>query len=217
MHALLPLAAFLWLISCSSGAPSTDAPQAQMEEIKGRDLDGPRQAVYRLRVPNDWIRRDPLPDESLIDTTKFLCEFLIRDQSETVRIAIHNFPTNTLEQRIPPAAQIARWQRQFDPLYTNLSSTQPQSFSGYSGLLFTGVGLINGVETIVLGWSLLLGQEHYRTLSNTATQSNAALYKQMRADVSIKATGPRALVEKHQAAIVSFARSFELIDEIPSP
>lgn len=206
----------LFLVGCSSEKTDPSSTNtAMMDEIKGRDTDGPRQAIYRMRVPPEWIRRDPLPNESLADTTKALCEFIIADAGGIIRIAIHNFPSETMEQRIPPMAQVVRWQRQFDPIFPNLSSVNPQSFSGYSGLLFTGVGMMKGTETMVLGWALQLAPEHYRTLSALNSTEGKNILKQMQADVTIKATGPRALIETHQAAIIAFAQSFELIEEIP--
>jgi len=182
-----------------------------MDVIQGRDNDGPRLPVYRMRVPDSWIRRDPLPGESLIDTTKSLCDFLIYEDDGIIRIFIHNFPTKTIEERIPPSAQVARWQRQFESLVPHESHINPQAFSGYSGLLFTGVGILNNEETMVLAWALQIAPEHCRTLSNPDSYLN----KQMRSDVTIKAMGPVTLMKKHKQAIETVARSFELIEEIP--
>lgn len=68
---------------------------------------------------------------------------------------------------------------------------------------------------MVLGWSLQLSPEHYRMLSHPSSAENEDKYQQMRADVTIKAVGPKALTEKHRTKIMAFARSFELIEEIP--
>ncbi len=219
MRVFFVMSSFFLLFSACSQDLSTSSGTTQpskMEEIKGRNADSQRQAIYRIRVPPGWIRRDPLPEESLADTTKALCEFIIYDGGLMVRIAIHNFPSDTIEQRIPPLAQVSRWQRQLDPIYPNLSSITPQAFSGYSGFLFTGVGLLQGVETMVLGWAMQLAPEHYRALSPPQPGDKTASYQQMKGDVTIKAVGPRPLLEKHQMAIMAFARSFELIEEIPS-
>lgn len=89
----------LLFLGCSQ--QSDQAASGMMQEIKGRDNSGARFAVYRVRIPEEWLRRDPLPDESIIDSTKALCEFLIRDEGKTIRIAIHNFPTADIEERIP--------------------------------------------------------------------------------------------------------------------
>jgi hypothetical protein len=199
------------MFGCTSQEEKTTL--SSMDVIQGRDNDGPRFAVYRIRVPDAWIRRDPLPNESLIDTTKSLCDYIIRDEDGTIRIFIHNFPTQTMEERIPPAAQVARWQRQFDSLIPHASNVVPQAFSGYSGLLFTGVGTLKNEPTMVMGWALQIASEHYRTLSHPDNPLN----KQMRADVTIKAVGPVSLMEKYQGEIKAFARSFELIEEIGTP
>lgn len=216
VKAVIALAIFFG--SLLSGCSSESAPQAAllMQEIKGREFEGVRLAVYRVQIPSEWMRRDPLPTESLIDTTKALCEFLIQEESEGfIRISIHNFPTETIEQRISPSAQVSRWQKQFAPLYATESSTTPVAFSGFSGLSFIGRGLLDGKESMVLGWTLQIAPDHYHALSHPPLKNSAALYKQMRADVTIKAVGPRGLMEKYQASIHSFARSFELIEEIP--
>lgn len=196
----------------------TDAPQdlIPMQEIKGRDYSGKRFAVYRARIPVDWIRKDTLPEESLADTTKSLCEFIIPGEEGVIRIAVHNFASETLDQRIPPGAQVARWQRQFEVLIPSESSTTPQAFSGYSGLKFKGVGTLNKIATVVLGWSLQLSNEHYRMLSHPQKTADNDIYREMRADVTIKAVGPKNLMDQHEEEIIGFARSFELIEEIPS-
>lgn len=186
-----------------------------MQEMKGRNYEGKSFAVYRARIPDHWVRRDPLPDEDLNDTTKAICEFIIRQDGAMVRIAVHNFPSDTIEQRIPPNAQVARWQRQFESLLPTESSLVPQVYNGYSGLLFRGIGRIDGRETGVLGWSLQVAPEHYRMLTHPKDVKMTNLYREMRADVTIKAVGPRGLIEENEDAIAHFARSFELIEEIP--
>lgn len=187
-----------------------------MQEIKGRDYDGKRFNVYQARIPNHWIRKDSFPEESLIDTKKSICELLIQAADGTViRIAVHNFPSESIEQRIPPSAQVARWQGQFDILLPEESSIIPQAFSGYSGLKFIGRGQINNEDQIMMGWSLQLNKEHYRALAPPVPQSKENLYREMRADVTIKATGRTEAMQQHEEEIISFARSFELIEEIP--
>ena len=177
--------------------------------------------IYRARIPSEWIRRDPLPEEQLADTTKAICEFIIyRPGSEDlIRITIHNFPSDKIEDRIPPSAQIARWQRQFELLLPHCSNKTAQAFSGYLGLMFIGSGILNGKETTMVGFSMQLAPEHYRTLSHPlaleSSPIDAETRLQMRSDVTIKAVGPKQSMNEHQDAIINMARSFELIDEIP--
>lgn len=194
---------------CNNTSP--DIPFAEMHEIYDRN----HRPMYRARMPQSWISRKPLHNESLDDTTKPIAEFIIREEKEMIRISVHNFPSDKIEERIPPNAQVARWQRQFDNISYD-SSTISQAFSGYSGLMFIGKGVLQSKETMMIAWSLQLFSEHYRTLSNPLTNEDQNLFRQMRADVTIKAIGPTPLMEKHQAAIIAFARSFELIEEVPS-
>lgn len=187
-----------------------------MQEIQGRDYDGTRFHVYRARAPNEWIRKDSFKEESLADTKKSICDFFIHSDNGVIRIAIHNFPSDIIDERIPPIAQIARWQRQFDFLQAEESHTIQQAFNGYAGLKFKGVGIMDNKDTMMLGWSLQLGKEHYQMLSHPRNPTDHDLYREMRADITIKVTGPKELMENHEDAIIAFARSFELIREIPS-
>ncbi|HEV8052878.1 MAG TPA: hypothetical protein VGP47_10320 [Parachlamydiaceae bacterium] len=221
----------LSILLCSCTENPT-IPSIPMQEIKGRDYDGHRFNVYRVRAPNYWIRKDSFPEESLTDTKKSICEFLIPQGNESIRISIHNFPSESIDQRIPPGAQVARWQRQFEIIYPEESSTSPQAFSGYSGLKFKGVGRLKpeakdhkakdqdqdpkNQDITVIGWTLQLGKDHYRTLSHLPKPSENNLFREMRADVTIKVVGPKDLMQEHEEEIIAFARSFELIEEIPT-
>ncbi len=193
----------LMLTSCGTTSP---IPSTQWREISGRD--DSTQPIYRANVPLHWKQNNPLPSHSasalLSDTTVPIAEFTF----EGIRITIHSFPAETLESRVPPIAQINRWKRQFDELYPASVSISPQAFSGYVGLLFEGSGLMKQKETMVMGWSLQLAADHFRTLNRRMGTL------QKRADITIKATGPRDLMAQYQREIIAFARSFELIDEV---
>lgn len=111
--------------------------------------------------------------------------------------------------RIPPQAQLQRWKQQLNPIDETSVLITPQSFSGYKGLLLEAEGEIKGEPTAVIGWALQIGNDHFRTLSYTD------LPNQMRADVTIKATGSPEAIALQRERIKTFARSFELIEEIP--
>ena len=190
------LLCLLLIIACGcSQQPPTSHP-LKMQQISGRGSNRP--FLYRIKVPETWIRKDPPQDQSLIDTTKSIVEFLIQENdTSSIRIAIHNFPAETIESRIPPEAQIARWKRQFAWLDQTRVSVIPQSFSGYVGLLFEGSGTINGELTTMLGWCMQIAPEHFRTLSHPLFSP------EMRADITIKATGPKDLMERHRTSIAA--------------
>jgi len=213
---MVALICALGLNSCSNPTNSVKTETTELQIIAGRNEGEGRQSIYRAQVPVNWIRHDSLSEDTLVDTTKALCEFIIMENSDIIRIAIHNFPSMQISDRIPPEAQVARWQRQFESLDKINSTTIPQSFSGYSGLLFSGEGKMQERTVAMLGWSLQLAPEHYRSLLQAATPKTATLYKQMRSDITIKAMGPAELMRKHKQAITDFARTFELIREIPS-
>jgi hypothetical protein len=218
--------AILFLNSCGSYSEQK-ASSPPMQEISGRES-APAQArfpVYRVRAPAAWIRRDPLPDDPLADTRKALVEFIIqdfkkdseKDPKDVVRLWIHNFPTDSINQRIPPMAQKERWQRQFETFYPHDTDCYPEAFNGYAGVRFFIKGSANGCEKSVLAWALLIDTQHYQALAFARTAKEETLYKQMRADVTIKAEGPPEVLEQHKQEIIAFAHSFELIEEIPNP
>lgn len=181
-------------MSCSNPIDETNEEYSQ--RISARDPE--RISLYRIKIPTLWQCQLPAPDESLVDTRKALCEFMIDDK---IRVTIHNFPAETLDERIPTQAQLQRWKQQLKDVDPISFVTTPQSFSGYVGLLLEGPG--------IMGWSLQLGQQQFRSLSSPEFPS------QMRADITIKVTGPAELIQKYRSQIMSATRSFELIEEIP--
>lgn len=204
----------LLLSSCTASDSEMRLPSDAVHEIAARDRTGKNSVLYRVKAPVQWIRRDSLPDENLADTTKPLCEFIIFEEGETIRISVHNFPSESAENRIPPAAQVQRWEKQFSSFAAEGKTVKPQSFSGYSGLLFKGIGLMGEKEHMVLAWSMQLPLNHYQAFSQPSNAPQK-YHAEIHADITIKAVGPVPLMEKHEEAIVSFARSFELIEEIP--
>lgn len=199
----------LFLLTVSPSCSKEDFQPNSLTSIEfaGRHL---RQLpIYRVKVPKTWQCRLPSPDESIADTTKPLCEFFIREgEQQEIRITIHQFPTEKIDDRTPPQAQISRWKQQFDQLDQNALFIIPQSFSGFVGLLFEASGIMKGKETTVMGWSMQIAGEHYHRMSDH-------VLKEMRADVTIKVVGPKTLVSKYRPQLVAFGRSFELIQEIP--
>jgi len=193
MKTLWALAILFLCSACESTAPPQTPPWSR---IAGRDP-AVTQPIYRARIPPTWQRVDS-PQTN--DTTKPLGRFLIQDPAGEVEITFHNFPTEAIEPRIPSEAQIARWQRQ----QAEPGSQIPVAHGGFVGLALETDGL--------LAWSLQLAPCHYRTLSNPP---DSRLKQQMRADYTIKATGPHAALVQHREAIIAFARSMELIEEIP--
>lgn len=189
------------------------------QEINGRDegvasqID--RTPIYRVKVPTHWTRKDPEKELSIQDTTKSLCEFYIHENNESIRITVHNFPTNNIEERIPPGAQISRWKRQFEHLDPTSVSIVPKAYGGFSGFLFEGTGTKEGSPITMLGWSMQLAPELYRQLSLSQSVYQTPQYTQMRADYTIKAIGSPEKVARHKKAIRDFAHSFELIQPIP--
>ena len=200
------------LIGCSKSPSSSSASwQLFPRRDDGHSLERP--FFYRAYVPSQWIRQDPPAEESIADTTKSICEFYIHENDQSIRITLHTFPILEEKRRIPPQAQIARWKNQFEELDLVDIQTLSDAHGGFSGLFFEGQGIGKGTLIKVIGWSMQLASLYERQLA----QSKQPLDHYKRADYTIKASGPPDLMNKHRAAILAFARSFELIDELPAP
>lgn len=198
---------------CSSESPVSKP--FKWEILNGRKEGEFTMPIYRVKVPIDWTRRNDLPPAEANDTTMALAEFFIHDLNHSIKITIHNFPTDNIEQRIAPNFQIKRWEGQFQTINPEQINITPQAFSGFSGLFFQGTGLMDHQPTTVLGWSMQIAPSHYQSLLYPSSEKDYQ-YRQMRSDFTIKVIGPADLVQKHFRSLTSFARSFELIEEIPS-
>lgn len=202
----------LTLIFILPGCSKEEAPSnlgKVVIEISGRD-ERPT-PIYRAKVPIDWIQIHPKDKRFIQDTTEAIFEFRIEEGNACIRITIHNFPSEKIEDRVPPVAQTSRWQRQFDPIDPSKTHIYPVSWGGFSGIAIEAEGNNDCKRQALLGWSMQLYKDHYTCLE--AFENKAA--EQMRADYTIKAIGNAPLMEKHKEDIIAFAKSFELINEIP--
>lgn len=202
----------LLLIICSACAKTKPKMLEDWTQLPGRGH--PLTYVYRVKAPQSWTYHAPI-FETLSDTTKPIGEFVIDDGKESVLITIHNFPSVSQKDRIPPQAQISRWQRQFENLDSSSMNITPQSFSGFVGMLFEGTGSIKGDPASMLAWSMQLAPEHYLTLQYPYNAAQAEKFPCMCADITIKAVGSPEMIQQYKDDIVQFARTLELIEEIP--
>lgn len=208
----LLLLLFLSFFSCSISENQTN--ESSWENINGRDEGSPpffRQPIYRIFTPITWERINSV-DSSIVDTMLPIVEYRIPNTD--IHITIHNFPSSDVTSRIPPIAQTARWERQFEEIDPASIKLIPQSFSGFVGLRFEAIGLINSKETMIIAWALQLGEEHFHHFIQPSTLKNLSDI-QIRSDVTIKVTGSPHYIKSYASQIDQFARSFELIDEIP--
>jgi hypothetical protein len=209
----------IMLLTSCSFETNREASPSKTVLVQGRDNGQnaeDRPYVYRVSIPPDWNYIEPKMKTSNFDSRLPIDEFSIGEGEERIHISVHNFPPGENGLRIAPMAQIARWKRQFTSLNHTKSSLIPQSFNGYFGFRFEGSGILKGNPTTIIGWALQLGSEHFLTLSYPRDEFDDNTLTQMRSDVTIKVTGSPKNVEKHKQAIDNFARSFELIHEIPS-
>lgn len=151
-----------------------------------------KRPLYCAKLPLGWT----YSVSNAADTTKAIAEFY--DPTGAIRFTFHNFPEN----RIPPMAQVMRWRKQIEHLNPATMSVKPQAFSGFVGYLFEGTG----DQQTVLAWAMEIAPEH---LPHVASN-------EMGASFTLKAVGPIEAMAKEKYTIIAFARSFGLIDEIPS-
>lgn len=152
---------------------SEDASPYRKEVINGRG----GQALYRIEVPEEWVTIQVKQNE---DTREPIAEFAFGN----VRFLIHNFPG----MRIPPSAQVERWNRQ-----TPSRFVEPSAFSGYQGLFFE--------NEKVLAWALEWGACRREKEENFS-------------DVTLKVIGPEQEIEDNREAIIKAARTFENCEDL---
>lgn len=192
------------LSSCSS---SENSESATLQTFEGRT---PGEAIYQAKVFSDWV---PMPNDGeayISDTTLPIAAFLIGND---IKLTLHNFPTQFIEERVPAQAQVTRWLRQFEQVNKESVNITPFSHGGFSGLLFEASGVIKGEVAAVVAFAMQLATQHYHALSFVPAKEKE--FREMRADFTIKATGPIDSLQKKRTEILKFAESFELIKEIP--
>ena len=196
----------LLFIGCSGSEES----EAFVEEtINGRIVEEP---IWRVRRPSHWQKVSR--HGSVADTTLPVQEWIIGQGEDPVTVQLHSFPSSSPEGRIPPMAQITRWQKQFSPHPVPEIELTNQAFSGYVGYLLDGRGEMKGKEVRVLAWAMSLPERSYHVLSKDAgKQRDLVIEKQ--SDLTIKAVGREEDVDRHEPEIRSFSRSLELIEPIP--
>lgn len=177
----------LLLVGCKTPQEEEKSP---WKMIASRDKATP---IYRSKIASLWSE-EKLPPDELRDTTKPNAKFTLSQ----IVLTIHNFPSDELEKRIPPQAQVSRWKRQFE----KNPQLSPKSHGGFIGLLYEG----QNEELAVMALAMQLDTEHYLKLTD----------REMRADYTIKAVGPKSEIEKYRSEILKIMNNFELTEEIPS-
>lgn len=204
---------FMALAACENSS-NTVLPKKE-EVISGRyfpDETKSRLPLYRVKTPIGWESYHKPLDMPLDDTKEPLVEFIIPNSEGAIKITIHNFYYDSLQGRIPPEAQIARWKKQFASFEESSLSIRPQAFSGFVGLQIDCCGLYEGKNRRILAWSLQLAKEYWLSLEN-----GSHLVDERKSDVTIKILGPENAINTFENELIDFARSFELIDPLPFP
>lgn len=199
------------LFACSSPEDNS----SHRETISGRDNGKTliRNPLYQVKVPNGWIRVDSDEKESIQDTTKPLATFFIEDQKNKIKVTVHNFPVDSMEERIPPMAQISRWKKQFSQLIPSSESITSHATGGFSGLLYEASGKIEGNPTSLMGFSMQIAPEYFKQ-PQYEDELEEEQKRQMKGDYTIKVLGPPEMIEFYRHEIITFANSFGLLREL---
>lgn len=196
---MLPyLILFLLCVSCQNSAQSP-----HFNSIYGRN----HQNIYRAQIPEKWKRLDPAFDQDLSNSMLPICSFQIED----ILLTVHNFPSNTLEERISPKAQIERWKTQISSTNYNI---EPYAHGGFGGYRLEAHGQKEKKLIALLAVSMQLTPVLYRTLLYPSNLQETHNFPEMRSDYTLKAMGPAEQIEAHREEINAFFDSFELIDPI---
>lgn len=187
------LVLFLFFTACSSPERPAEIRMRHFT-LCGRDS-GP--SIYQAEVPISWEKIAPLSHQNLSDTTIPICSFA----TGNILITVHNFPYSSLEQRIPPSAQIQRWIAQFQDQDADVTSSAHGGFGGFRLEAYDPQG--KGV----IAYAMQMTPSLFRAVVNP----------QIKADYTIKAVGPSEEITREKRAIDAFAGSFELINPIASP
>lgn len=205
---VLFLTGLLFVInSCEKSNP--EEPSYVFIYDRSKNTTHERQALYRIVLPNGWLAKNTT--QPVTDTKFPLIELVYEENGETILLTIHNFPYQNASERIPPQAQINRWKKQFNSL--DVAVIKPQAFAGFVGQLFWGEGEIKGTNAAMYAWAMQLAQEHEKTLAADKCLSQT----EIRSDITLKATGPKTLMNEQQDTIFKLVRSFEYINALPMP
>lgn len=171
------------LVGCQDSLPS----HAHKETFAGRYIDQP---IYQAEVPPHWERVDTKGD--LTDSKTPICSYKIGSGILT----LHNFPYSSLEQRIPPEAQIRRWENQIpDGIY----DVTPFANGGFGGFRLEA----SNDEKGMIAYSMQLTPLIFRAFSENTPD--------LKADYTIKFTGSLDSINQSRDEIDAFVQSFEFI------
>lgn len=151
--------------------------------------------IYQVQVPLDWEKN--IPEIPSKDTKDPIATFYV----DQVTISIHNFPTQKIEDRIYPEAQIERWK---DQKKWEVLDTSPYTNGGFGGF-FLEAYTKDGQGCFA--YALQLTPSLFRAISENEIDKKA--------DYTIKVTGPSKTLQDLKTKIEQFADSFEWIEPIP--
>lgn len=180
-------------------------------QIQGRDEghceEGiyPRKVLYRARIPHSWQKIEEELSLSVFDTRLPIAVFTIPDDDGELYLHVHSFPFRG--KKIPPQAQVERWQRQWREASPARVGIRSYAHAGFVGLCFEAENKRKGEK--VLAWAMQLAARHDHSLSFWKGT------EELRGDYTIKVEGKSSAIARHEKEIHLFARSFELIVDLP--
>lgn len=170
------------------GCHEVEHPNTKKELFSGRHK---KTEIYHADVPFHWERVETLTD--LTDTKTPICSYKIGDDILT----LHNFPYTEIENRIPPEAQIKRWQ---DQIPHGIYDITPLSNGGFGGFRLESTNEEKGM----IAYAMQLTPVIFRSFNDP----------DLKADYTIKFTGNLDSIDLNRRDIDAFALSFEFIAPI---
>ncbi len=193
-------------------------PSSTLYEIIWSRVELPNSAfqLYRFMPPENWKRVDS-GEPAAADSREPIAHYQLQLDGEQVDLTIHNFPIDTLDERIPPEAQIARWKQQIDEMNLSTVQVKPQAFGGFVGLLLQAEGIKQRKPLAMMAWTMQLAPQFYTALELLDTPEKHSFTRQLHADFTIKIVGSPSLLAREKEKIERSARTFALLDELPQP
>lgn len=162
--------------------------------------------IYSAKIPGNWVIIMPKEDADLKDTKIPLISFNLPDG---ILVTFHTFPGDSLENRIPPMAQIERWKNQFKGKDFELIPLSRCGFGGYCLRIFDDSGMI--------GYAMQLTPTLFQSMLYPHFKIEELYFTEMRGDFTVKAIGKGSALEREQKIIDDFVKSLKWIYPLRSP
>lgn len=124
-------------------------------------------------------------------------------------VTFHTFPSDSLDKRIPPTAQIERWKKQLNGKESEITPYTRCGFGGFRIVCFEEKGMI--------GYAMQLTPPLFQAMLYPHSKLEDVYFTEMRSDYTVKAVGSGKALENEAVNIDSFVKSLKWIYPLRSP